>query len=115
MARGKNFLQPTPYVEVTNSWQRWMVIGGVVNEEDDGAFTFNREATTSLSPPPGQSSSHLQASESSTTAQPFGSQSVIMPPTDDLVEELLAYQRTTPSWKAWQREIMVGKEQRKRT
>jgi hypothetical protein len=29
-----------------------------------------------------------------------------MPPTAELVEELMAYQHTMPSWKAWQREIM---------
>ena len=29
-----------------------------------------------------------------------------MPPTPALIEDLLAYQCTTPSWKAWQRETM---------
>jgi len=39
-------------------------------------------------------------------APPSGSQSLITPPGPDLVQTLMAFQRTMPSWKAWQRETM---------
>ena len=52
--RGRNFYQTTPDVDVTNFWQEWVVEEGVVNEKDDGSFTFNHDAPTSG--PPGQSS-----------------------------------------------------------
>jgi hypothetical protein len=110
MVCGRNFYQPTPDVEVvTSGWQEWMLNEGVANEEDNGSFTFNHEASI-LGPPAGQS---LNAQMSPTThwqvASTSGSQTVIMPPTADLVEELMAYQHTMPSWKvwaAWQREAM---------
>ena len=94
-----------PDLEVTNGWQDWLVDKGVVSENPDGAFTFKRDAPTSRAPAaPTTQSSCLQAS--STTAGPSGSRTVIMPPTADLVEELMAYQRTMPSWKAWEKETM---------
>jgi hypothetical protein len=104
MTRGRNFFQPTADLEVTSSWQDWLLNHGVVNEKADGTFNFNRNQEA---PAPGhgfRQSTRLQ--ESSTTAGPSGSQTVLMPPTDDLVEELLASQHTMPSWKAWQREGM---------
>jgi hypothetical protein len=98
----KKFYRRTPDVEVTNEWQEWIVNDGVVNETDHGKFTFNRYAPTSG--PPARRSRDLQAL--STTAPPSNSRTVVMPPTADLVEELMAYQRTTPSWRAWEWEVM---------
>ena len=92
MARGRNFFQPTPNVEVTSRWQKWMVIGGVVNEKDNGSFTFNREI---LSPPAGKSL-NVQTSPTTQVASTSESRTVIMPPTADLIEELMAYQRNLP-------------------
>ncbi len=102
--RGKNPFQPTGdlRLEVTDGWQEWLVQDGVVNEKDDGTFTFNRDAPTS-GPAPGP---YMRLQTSSTTAGPSGSQTSIMPPAADLVEELLAFQRTMPSWKGWQKEGM---------
>jgi len=53
-------------------------------------------------PPPGQP----MDVQTSPTAAPSDSQFVIMPPTPDLVEELLASQHSMPSWKAAQIESM---------
>jgi hypothetical protein len=39
-----------PDMEATDGWQKWMIDRGVVNESDDGTFTFNRDAPT-LGPP----------------------------------------------------------------
>jgi hypothetical protein len=111
MVRGRNFYQPTPNLEVTNDSQDWVINGGVLNEEDGQSFSFKRKTPTSG--PAGQSW-NVQASTTTQAAQtsgpPAGSTSgsriVIMPPTADLVEELMAYQRTVPSWKALQREAM---------
>lgn len=103
--RGDNSHQPTPNVEVTSGWQKWMVRGGVVNEKVDGSFTFNREAPT-LGPPPAGRSLNVQTSPTTQVASTSESRTVIMPPTVDLLRELIAYQRTMPSWKAWQREAM---------
>ena len=89
-------------MEVTSRWQKWMVIGGVVNEKDNGSFTFNREI---LGPPAGKSL-NVQTSPTTQVASTSESRAIIMPPTAELVEELMAYQHTMPSWKAWQREIM---------
>ena len=75
---------------------------GVVNEKGNGSFMFNREAPTS-GPTAGQP---LNVQTSSPTTQVPGSRNVIAPPTADLIEELVAFQRTMPSWKACQREVM---------
>jgi hypothetical protein len=83
-----------PSMEVSDDWQEWMVEEGVVNESDDGTFTFNRDAPTSG--PPARRSRNLQAL--STTAVPSGSRTIIMPPTADLVEELMAWQRKFMGW-----------------
>jgi len=102
MVRGRNFYQPNSDVELTGRWQDWIVNDGVVDEKDDGSFTFNR-----LAPPsglPASQSTNLQAPP--TTALPSGSRTVIMPPTPELIEELMAFQRTMPSWKACQMENM---------
>jgi hypothetical protein len=99
-ARGRNFLQPTFEVELTNRWQTWLVEGGVVNEWDDGTVTFNRDA------PITGGSGRLQTSSTAAGPESPGSRIVIIPPTDDLVKELLAFQHTMPSWTAWQREAM---------
>jgi hypothetical protein len=107
MARGINFVQPTPDEEVTDSWQRWMVVGGVVNEKEDGTFTFNRDAPTS---PPSGWPIDLQESSAAFAAPHSPVRDVITPLTDDIRKELLAYQRTTQSWKAWQSEITLGQE-----
>jgi len=98
--RGRNFYQPTSDIKVTSDWPEW-VNDRMVDEKDDGSFMFNREAPTP-GPPTGRSL-NVQASP---TTQVSGSRTVIMPPTADLVEELLAVQRTMPSWKACQREAM---------
>ena len=100
MARGRNFYQPTADLEVDDGWQKWLVKDGLVNEKSDGTFTFNRD--------PPRRSARLQTSSilARPIAGPSDPQAVIKPPTADLVEELLAFQRTMPSWKAWQRETM---------
>lgn len=97
MTRGRNFFQSSTNLEVGGSWQDWLLNRGVVNEKSDGTYTFNRKAPASAH---GFRQSRLQESSG-----PSGS-GTVMPPTDDLVEELLASQRTMPSWKAWQREGM---------
>jgi hypothetical protein len=94
MVRSRNFYRPMPSMEVSDDWQEWMVEEGVVNESDDGTFTFNRDAPTSG--PPARRSRNLQAL--STTAVPSGSRTIIMPPTADLVEELMAWQRKFMGW-----------------
>jgi hypothetical protein len=113
-------------LEITNDFQDWIVNGDVVNDEGGRSFSFKRKAPPSG--PAGQSSNvqaptttqatqtsgpaagqPLNAQMSTTTqvASTSGSQTItIMPPTADLVEELMAYQRTMPSWKACQREAM---------
>jgi hypothetical protein len=68
MARGKNFYQPTLDMEVTGSWQDWMVNEGVVNEEPDGSFTFNHKAPTqapAVGPPALMTSFTTRAASSS--------------------------------------------------
>lgn len=102
MARGRNFYQPTPDVEVASGWQDWMVNDGVVSEGDNGSFTFKRSAPTTG--PPASQSTNLPASR--TAAPPSGSRARIVPPTADLVAQLMAAQRTLPSWKAAQMESM---------
>lgn len=104
MARGRNFYQPTPDVEVTGGWQEWMISEGVVNENDDGSFSFNREAPTSG--PPADQSLNVEKSPATQVASTSGSRAMIMPPTDDLIKELMAVQRTMPSWKASQKDAM---------
>jgi hypothetical protein len=79
-----------------------MIKKGVVNEKDDGSFSFNHEAPTS-DPPAGQP---LKVQMSPATQVASTSRTVITPPTADLVEELMAVQHTMPSWKALQREAM---------
>ncbi|KAF8322371.1 uncharacterized protein EI90DRAFT_3157775 [Cantharellus anzutake] len=103
MVRGRNFHQPSPIPEPTNTWQDWMVNDDVVNEGDEGSFTFNRSGPPRRNSPTYQSA-NLQGFD--TDASPSGSQNGIMPPTADLVAELMAYQLTMPSWKAWQTESM---------
>jgi hypothetical protein len=99
--RGRNIYQPKPDVEVSSDWQVWMVTRGVVNKNNNGSFMFSHEALTSSSgPPAGQSLPQV--------ASTFGSQTqtVIKPPTADLVEKLMACQHAMPSWKVGQREDM---------
>jgi len=88
-----------------DSWQDWIVNEGVLNEGDDGSFTFKRVARTAGSGPPSGRPMNMRTSP--TTAPPSGSQIVIMPPTADLVQQLLAFQHTMPSWKAAQIESMT--------
>jgi hypothetical protein len=102
MVRGRNFYQPTPDVEVTRGWQEWIVNEGVVNEKDNRSFTLNREGPI-LGPLAGQSSNVQTAAQSASSSE---SQTAIKPPTADLIKELVAYQRTMPSWKACQREAV---------
>ena len=94
-----------PNTGITNGWQEWMVKDSIVNEKDDGSFHFNREAPTS-----GPSVSQSLNVQMSPTAQDASTSrtrtAVIQPPTPGLIEELLAYQRTMPSWKACERESM---------
>jgi len=95
MVLGRNFYQPTPIMLGTPKWQDWLLNDGVVNE-DEHSFSFNREAPPSG--PTSQPPANMQTS--SYTNAPSGSQTVLAPPTDDLINELLAFQRTMPSWKA---------------
>jgi hypothetical protein len=81
-----------------------MISDGVVNENDDGSFSFNREAPASGSPA-GQSL-NVEKSPATQVASTSGSRVIIMPPTADLVDELMAVQRTIPSWKASQRDAI---------
>jgi hypothetical protein len=96
MVRGRNFYQPNPTVEITSDW---IVNDSVVNEVDGQPFSFKRERKAPAPP-------ILPRALPATDAPPSGSRSVIMPPTADVVEEILAYQRTMPSWKAMQQENM---------
>jgi hypothetical protein len=91
-------------VEVTSGWQEWIIDEGVVNENDDGSFFFNRQAPSS-GPPAGQSL-NVQMSPAIQVASTSGYGMVIMLPTTNLVGELMAVQRTMPSWKVLQREAM---------
>ena len=84
-----------------------MVNEGVVNVRDDGMFTFNRESPTSSLPD--SQSLKVQTLPTTQVTLTSGSQNVIMPPTANLVQELLASQRTMPSWKACEREAMGWK------
>jgi len=93
-------------VEVTDNFQDWIINDGVLSVNDDGqSFSFWRDA-------PARGSRGLSGafqaplSTVSPSTAPSGSQTSISPPTADLVEELLAYQRTMPIWKAWQKESM---------
>jgi hypothetical protein len=95
-----SFYQPSPTVEITSGWQDWIVNDSVVNEVDGQPFSFKRERKAPARPPTLSRASPL------TDAAPSGSRNVLMPPTADLVEELLAYQRTMPSWKTMQQENM---------
>jgi len=80
---------------------------GVVNEGEGRSFTFKREApTASFRPPPGQPMS-MNVGTSPTVPPPSGSEFVIMPPAADLVEQLLEFQHSMPSWKAAQIESMA--------
>jgi hypothetical protein len=103
MVHGRNFYQPTPNLKVTNDFQDWVINEGMVNEGDGQSFSFKRKAPTSG--PAGQSL-NVQMSPTTQVASASGSRIVIMPPTADLVEELVAYQHTMPSWKMCQREAM---------
>ncbi|KAH9980546.1 hypothetical protein BJV74DRAFT_779408 [Russula compacta] len=102
MVRGRNFYQPTPDVEVASGWQDWIINDGVVSEGDNGSFAFKRSAPTTG--PPASQSTNLPAPR--TAAPPSGSRTYIMPPTADLVAQLMAAQRTLPSWKSAQMESM---------
>jgi hypothetical protein len=51
----------------------------------------------------------LDLSRRHAIAGPSCSRTVIVPPMTDLVEELMTYQRTMPSWKAWERETVGWK------
>ena len=111
MARGKYFYRPIPDLEVTeaNGWQDWMVEMGVVNEKRDGTFTFKRDAppnSQGAPVPPTKRSSALQASSAATAGPSSDTRNMIIPPTADLIEELMAYQHTMPSWRACQMETM---------
>jgi len=102
--RGRNFYQPTSDLKFVGSWQGWIVNRGVLDEGDDGSFTFKRAGPTRGSGPRrGGWPTNVQTSP---TAVPSGSQFIILPPTPDLVEELLASQHSMPSWKAAQMESM---------
>ena len=108
--RGRNFYQPLPGMEdITNDWQDWIIDDDVVN--GDGTFkrngpapTDHRTSTRRGTTVPTRQSRRLQ--ESSSSARPSGSRTVLMPPSDDLIATLMAYQCTMPSWKACQRESM---------
>jgi hypothetical protein len=92
MVRGRNFYQPTP-VEIGNSWQDWIVNDGLVNDSEGQHFSFKRNAPASG--PPGPSNTLQLGVLSSTFTQVPHSHflTLIMPPTADRVEELLAFQR----------------------
>lgn len=113
MVRGRNFYQPTAELAVTDRWQEWIDDDNIANA--DGSFKHDAPApspspTPGPSAPPGPASGHLQALSPSpfSSSGPSGSsyRTVIMPPTADLIDKLKVYQRTTPSWKAWEREMM---------
>ena len=100
--RGANFYQPNPGVTITQDWQDWILSDGVVHENEGNklSFSFKREGRA----PSASQSQNARASSSATA--PSGSQFILPPPTTDLIKELLAYQRTMPSWKACQKEGM---------
>ncbi|KAI0285236.1 hypothetical protein BC826DRAFT_1052473 [Russula brevipes] len=88
------------YMVHNHGWQDWIVNDSVVDEVDGQPFSFKRERKAPARPPV------LSRASPATDAPPSDSRIVIMPPTADLVEELLAFQRTMPSWKAMQQENM---------
>jgi len=98
MVRGRNFYQPTN-LNITIQWQDWIIDDGIGSSS--GTFNNNTPAASSGAV---RRSARLQGS--SHAPGPSDSQTVIMPPTADLIEELKAFQCTTPSWKAWERETM---------
>jgi len=101
MVRGRNFYQPKTSVEVTDNFQDWIINDGVLSVNDDGqSFSFRRDT------PARGSRGRSRAFQAPLSTAPSGSRTFISPPTAGLVEELLAYQRTMPSWKAWQKESM---------
>jgi hypothetical protein len=110
MVRGRNFYRSTPDVEVTSGRQELVVNEGVLNEKANGSIACNREAPT-LRPLAGQSL-NMQTLPATQFASSSGSRTAIKPPTADLVEELMAYQCTMPTWKVCQTE---GKERGERT
>ncbi|EIW76852.1 hypothetical protein CONPUDRAFT_110500 [Coniophora puteana RWD-64-598 SS2] len=102
MVRGRNFFQRTSDVEITCEWQDWITTEDVVDDGNDGSFAFKRSAAPSSfstgRPMPWQLPS--------TDAPPTGTQPLLTPPNGDLVAQLMAVQRTMPSWKEWQKETM---------
>lgn len=102
---GEISINQCPNIGVTNDWQEWLIKDSIVNEKGDGSFHFNRKAPTS-----GPSVSQSLNVQMSPTAQDASTSRtrtvVIQPPTPGVIEELLAFQRTMPSWKAWERESM---------
>jgi hypothetical protein len=101
MVRGRNFYQSKTSVEVTHNFQDWIISDGVLSVNDDGQFSFRCDA-----PVCGSRAFQAPSSTVLPSTAPSGSRTFILPPTADLVEELLQYQRTMPSWKAWQKESM---------
>jgi len=107
MVRGRNFYQPTPIVEVTNDWQDWIINDGLLNVDDEqSSFSFKHE-TPAHAPPGPSAAPHAStvpsavphASSVPSTIPLSSSRTFILPPTADLVKELLEFQRTMPSWK----------------
>jgi hypothetical protein len=90
----RNFYQPTPDVEVTNKWQDWLINRAVVNEGENGSFSLNRDAPARV---PGHAARRSMRLQNTSTAGP---QNSISPPTDAIVNELLTFQHSMPSWKA---------------
>jgi hypothetical protein len=79
-------------LNITSQWQDWIINDGI----GSGNGTFNNNSPAAFS----------GAVKQSAWLGPSNSQMVVMPPTADLIEELKAFQCTTPSWKAWERETM---------
>ncbi|KAH9957160.1 hypothetical protein BJV74DRAFT_920650 [Russula compacta] len=98
-----------PNLEVTGAWQDWIVNDDLVSEGDDGSFIFKRKAPTSdlkSGPPPTRKSTNLPAPRTAAPAPHSGARIRIMSSTADLAAELMAVQRTLPSWKSAQMESM---------
>src|SRR5258708_4444996 len=107
MVRGRNFHRPMPDLSITNHWQEWIINDGIADA--DGTFNNNAPAPSSSvpTPTPGAVRRSARLQGLSPTPGPSDSQIDMTPLTADLIEELKVFQRTTPSWKAWERETAI--------
>ena len=93
-----------PDLRITNHWQEWIINDGIVDA--NGTFNNNAPAPPSVpTPTPGgvRRSARLRGFPPTPGPSDFD----MTPLTADVIEELMAFQRTTLSWKAWERETAI--------